>query len=337
MKSVTRIENISSESKIAIYLTEDEGSPLLGLALANALKKRYQQHNVIWIGDLSSEELLLKSPSVDEFHSLSSIKKESFFSDNKIEIIFFLSRWNPLAKLAKKAKVPHRITFKESFKDRWLYSQTLQRDLNLPLYKQYLQFASFLDGEIEEDSAMNFPYPDEYDRLMQFKGTIKKDAVNLILMPYKKGAKWIYPLPNYFDLVEKLPRYRFQFFILGSEQDGEMIRKYQPNLFYPPSVTDMTGKLSSEETYDFIAAADGLVSFDHTSLQLAAELKISAFGIISPKHKNHFLPNEKLQLLFNEKEECNCVTPPCKCQQTYPVEDLIQHVLNTFGETEDIE
>lgn len=198
-------------------------------------------------------------------------------------------------------------------------SELHEAELNLKLLNPILN-----NSNIELDRIQNFygfteiePVPDQFEKL------ISKDKFNLILHPKSKGSAREWGLKNFGNLIELLPKDKFQIFITGTEEEGKLLKKDILNKY--TDVIDMTGKLSLTELIGFIKKTDGLIAASTGPLHIAAALGKVALGIyppIRPMHPGRWAPIGPKASFVVENRECS----KCRNENTCECIENIQPV-----------
>ncbi len=313
--------------KIIISRTDSIGDVILTLPLCGYLKKIYPNIEIVFIGRKYTEAIILKSSFVDRFldkDQLIETPSPNPLEEIQADVIIFAFPDKEIAMLAKNARIPLRIGTSHRW-FHWLYCNrrvSFSRK-NSTLHEAQLNFKLLAPLGIQYLPEIN-EIPSLYgltvnpESKTKFKAFLKKGLINIILHPKSKGSARDWQLNNYFKLLESVPKHHFHFFISGTAQEGEQIRREFKEIFLLPFVTDMTGKFSLNDFIDFIAAADGLIACSTGPLHIAAALGKKAIGIyppMKPIHPGRWMPIGKEASYLSLEKDCQeCrKTMQCAC------------------------
>ena len=243
--------------------------------------------------------------------------------------MFFLLK--EIAALAKKAKIPlrigttgrlyHYLTCNKLVAITRRHSNLHESQLNLKLLKPVLGSANYSLSEIAAYYGLTKiePLKEEIKTLLSTR------KFNLILHPKSKGSAREWGTKNFIKLIEILPIEKFQLFITGTNEEGNLIRQDILNRF--PFVIDLTGKFSLKELISFINQADGIVAASTGPLHIAAALGKHAIGIyppIKPMHPGRWAPvGKNARYLVVNKDCSDCRNRGhCECIESINPEDI---------------
>ena len=196
-----------------------------------------------------------------------------------------------------------------------------EAQLNIKLVEKITALDSLPLNEIDTYYGLT-RLPDLNEAL---SGLLSKDKRNVILHPGSKGSAREWGIDNFTRLISLLPPDKFQVFISGTEEEGEMLK--DTKMFDADHVTDITGKMKLGEFMSFIRQCDSLVAASTGPLHLAAALGIQAIGIyppIRPMHPGRWAPiGKKASYLVKDKECSDCrETGACHCMKEIEAEEV---------------
>ena len=288
---------------IIISRTDSIGDVVLTLPVAAALRQRYPDAEILFLGRKYTEAVISVSKHVDRFINWDEIgalpadKGAETLRAYGADMIIHVFPRKEIAFLAKKAGIQYRM----GTTGRWYHWVTCNRlvrlsrrnsglheaQLNLRLVRSINDGRLYTTDEVGQMFGMTrLPALDE-----SLSSLLTKDKFNLIIHPRSKGSAREWGFENFHKLVGSLSGDRFSIFITGTEEEGREIRK--SGLASMAGVTDLSGRLSLGELIAFIAASDGLVAASTGPLHLAAAMGKIAIGIyppIRPMHPGRWAP-----------------------------------------------
>ena len=317
---------LSPNPKIIISRTDNIGDVVLTLPLAKALKEKYPQAEILFLGKKYIKPLIDCCENIDQFidwDTLSAMparlshsggpEDESvhFLKELKAEIIIHVFPRPQIAKLAYKAGIKYRIGTSHRFYN-WLYCNK-RVDFtrkNSPLHEAQLNF------ELAKPLGITvIPTLEELGKSYgltklpmlndEWKKELATGKFNLILHPLSRGSARNWDWKNYNRLIEILPADKVQLFVTGTDAESALIT--ENILIYHPEVTDMTGRLDFEQLIAFIANADALVAASTGPLHIAAALGKRAIGLypsIRPMHPGRWAPLGPKATYLTLKKDC---------------------------------
>ncbi|MEH0158034.1 glycosyltransferase family 9 protein [Limibacter armeniacum] len=315
--------------KIVINSTGTERDTFLNLPVAGFLKEKVPGCEIYFIAHEHSRFLVASSKLVDGFVSVRNVLAE--LKDIVPDVIIFLNKDKQIAKAAKNAAVPLRICEKSSVTDRLYYNKRLVLDKTETTSLRSLAFvAKALELDFECKVQLEWLGMEEpVSSRMKYRGIIKKTLYNVVLYPFAKGEDKIWPLVKYLELVESLPKHQFNFIVVGSEWEGNLLKQYLPELFRQPNVKDMTGMESLQEAMDLIVHADTLISFNSLLAHWTSTLGKSTLMVTAPAELPYYQPlNPDIKLLVIDNIGCNTCTQKKACACIKQVEvDIVKQAL----------
>ena len=328
---------LSSNPKIIISRTDNIGDVVLTLPLAKALKEKYPQAEILFLGKKYIKPLIDCCENIDQFidwDTLSNMPEDEstfFLKAIAAEVIIHVFPRPEIAKMAYKAGIKYRIGTSHRFYN-WLYCNR-RVDFtrkNSPLHEAQLNFKlaeplgittiPTLDELGRSYGLTKIPTLDEV-----WKNELNSGKFNLILHPLSRGSARNWDWKNYNRLIEILPADKVQLFITGTE--AESVQITENILMYHPDVTDMTGRLDFAQLIAFIANADALVAASTGPLHIAAALGKRIIGLypsIRPMHPGRWAPlGPKATYLALKKDCVECKNNNyCKCINSITAEQV---------------
>ncbi|MEZ5198599.1 MAG: glycosyltransferase family 9 protein [Bacteroidales bacterium] len=332
-----------SLKRIILSRTDSIGDVILTLPLAGILKKKMPEAEIYFLGRTYTRDVVETSKNVDYFIDWNEISKltpeeqESRIETLKADVIIHVFPVKEIAFLAKKANIPLRI----GATGRWYHYFACnklvplsRRNSGLHEAQLNLKLALPLTGTLEIDL---YAIPDYYgfSKVLPLKEADQKrlntTKFNLILHPKSKGSAREWGLENFARLIEILPKDKFEIFITGTKEEGELAKK---DLLEKHShIVDLTGQFSLKELIGFINGADGLVSASTGPLHIAAALGKHALGIyppIRPMHPGRWAPLGKQADYFVADKTCSKCrkSNQCECMESISPELVKQKLLS---------
>lgn len=324
---------------VIISRTDSIGDVVLTLPMAGILKQKNPNLYIYFLGKTYTKPLVECCEYVDDFLDWSEIQQLSFeeqatfFKNLSAKQIIHVLPNQDVAKVAKKAKIPIRTGTRNRWYH-WLYCNQLvklsrrksnlhEAQLNLKLLPDFLEKPAPSLEEISGFYGLNRvePLPDRW------KSYIASDKINVILHTKSKGSGREWGLENFAELIQLLPKERYNIILTGTEEEGTLFRE---KLAVPyPFVHDLSGKLSLKELISLIRAVDALVACSTGPLHVAAALKKTAIGIyppIRPLHPGRWSPvGENAHVLVKniECEKCR-ESKDCECIRAIKPEQVME-------------
>jgi heptosyltransferase-3 len=311
---------LSSNPKIIISRTDNIGDVVLTLPLARALKQKYPDSEILFLGKRYIKPLIDCCININQFvdwDTLSAMPEEEstfFFKNIGAEVIIHVFPRPEIARMAYKAGIKYRIGTSHRFYN-WLYCNK-RVDFtrkNSPLHEAQLNFKLAEPLAIKDIPSLaelgnSFgltkipPLNDEWKKL------IDPHKFNLVIHPLSRGSARNWDWKNYNKLIEILPAGKYKIFVTGTGEESAAIT--ENILLYHPAVTDLTGKLDFTQLIAFIANVDGLVAASTGPLHMAAALGKKTVGLypsIRPMHPGRWAPlgpNAKCLALSKDCTDC---------------------------------
>ena len=328
--------------KIIISRTDSIGDVILTLPVAGVLKKHHPEIKIYFLGKSYTKDIADASDNIDHFINWDEIQKlEPKKQIQKIteigaDAIVHIFPVMEIAYLAKKAKIPVRIGTTGRVFHYFTCNKLVplsRRRSNLHEAQLNLKLIEFLTKKRYNSSEIyNYYGFNKIEPLNDsFKKLISKDKFNLILHPKSKGSAREWGSKNFAELIEILPKDKFEIFISGTKEDGELIKTEILNKF--PTVNNLTGKLSLKKLISFINETDGLIAASTGPLHIAAALGKYTLGIyppIKPMHPGRWAPLGKNADYFVADKECSKCKKSvhCECMENIQPESVKNKLLS---------
>ena len=304
--------------------------------MTGILKKNFPSCKIFFLGKKYTKPVIDCCEHVDEFidwDELSTRSEEEqikFISSIEAEAIVHVFPNRKIAALAKAAKIPERI----GTSHRWFHWFTCNELPNIGrkrsgLHEAQLNIKLLASLNLKTTYGLN-----EVNSFYGFKNTkqvppeildlIDKQRKNVILHPRSRGSAREWGLGNFSRLIEKLPEDKFNIFISGTKEEGEMMKDLIKN---NSRVHDLTGKLTLPELIAFIDACDSFVAASTGPLHIAAALGKKTIGLYAPMrpiHPGRWAPVGKKASFLTLDRNCNACrrNNNCKCIKKISASDV---------------
>jgi len=300
---------------IIISRTDSIGDVVLTLPMAGFLKNKLPDSKIFFIGKSYTQSVIERSSYIDHFinwdeiQTLSADKQIDYFSDLKADTIIHVFPNKEIAKISKKAGIKDRI----GTSHRLFHLFTCNKRINFSrrksnLHEAQLNLKLLLPLGIDltptlEDIQENYGFNKSIEA-GPLSHLLKKGKFNLILHPKSKGSAVEWGMDNFQNLMNILPEDKFEIFITGTKEEGDLISACIPD---QKNIHNVTGKMSLLQLINFIASADGLIAASTGPLHIAASSGIHALGLYStakPIHPGRWKPIGKYAeaIVFDEAE-----------------------------------
>ncbi len=275
---------------IIISRTDGIGDVILSLPVAGVLKKLYPDCKIIFLGKTYTQQIIKTCKYVDEFVDWDKLKQKENYIETiknlKADILIHVFPNKNIARAAKRAKIPIRLGTTNRLYH-WNTCNKLVRlsRKNSPYHEAQLNLKLITPLGAKKLYNLN-EIPDYYgftnikSLTQEFEKILSKNKLNLILHPKTKGSAQEWGIANFAKLIEILPYNKFKIFITGTYKESEIIKEFL--IKKHPYITDLTGKLTTEELISFISCADVIVAASTGPLHIAAALDKYAIGLYSP-------------------------------------------------------
>lgn len=323
---------------IIISRTDSIGDVVLTLPMAGIIKKNIPGSKVIFLGRNYTRDVIHLSEHVDEFISYDDILKldakdqiNAFKKLNATHIIHVFPV-KEIAILAKKIGIKNRI----GTTNRLWHWLTCNIKVKLSRKNSDLHEAQ-LNTKLLEPLEIHKPFSlDELASLYGFtkipaleksyESLIDYSKTRIILHPKSKGSAREWGLDNFSKLIGTLNKNKYQLFVSGTAQEGELVKEL---IAKHPDLIDLTGKLSLQQFISFINQCDVLIAASTGPLHIAAALDKKAIGLFAPMrpiHPGRWKPIGKhAEFLVLNKNCSDCrKSMDCHCIREIQTQDVIK-------------
>ena len=288
---------INNPKKIVISRTDSIGDVALTLPLAGILKKKYPNAHLIFLGNTYTKPIINCSTSVDEVWEWAEIQKMEdqeqlkWLKSQNIDVFIHVFPRRELARLAKKAKIKHRIgtshrlyhfltcNHKPNFTRK--NSDLHEAQLNTKLLAPFVITKTYSLNELSV--LANFSkIPELNANLKTLLTTGKK---NLIFHSKSQGSALEWGVEKFIELATALDQEKFNIFFTGTEQESVFFRNKLPQ---QNNIIDLSGKMDLNQLIAFISKSDLLVACSTGPLHIAGLSNIYTIGLFTPKKPLHF-------------------------------------------------
>jgi len=288
---------INNPKKIVISRTDSIGDVALTLPLAGILKQKFPNTTIIFLGNTYTKPIIKCSTSVDEIWEWAEIQKMEdqqqlkWLESQNIDVFIHVFPRRELARLAKKAKIKHRIgtshrlyhyltcNHKPNFtrKNSDLHEAQLNTKLLTP-------FGINHSYSLEELSILtNFSKITELNKGL--KSQISTDKKNLILHSKSQGSALEWGVDKFIELAKSLDQTKYTIFFTGTETESQFFRNKLPQ---QNNIIDLSGKMNLDQLIAFISKSDLLIACSTGPLHIAGLSNINTIGLFTPKRPLHF-------------------------------------------------
>ena len=323
---------------IIISRTDSIGDVVLTLPMAGIIKQFLPQSNIIFLGRNYTKDVIALSEHVDEFVSYDDILKlnpneqiDAFKKLNATHIIHVFPV-KEIARLAKQAGIKNRIgttnrlwhwftcniKISLSRKNSDLHEAQLNTKLLVPLgiTKEFSL----------EDLTSNYGFTKIPVLEKIHADLIDKTKTAIIIHPKSKGSAREWGLDNFSNLITQLDKTKYQIFISGTAQEGELLKDL---ILKHPEVTNLTGKLSLQQFIAFINECDTIIAASTGPLHIAAAIGKKAIGLFAPMkpiHPGRWKPiGKQANYLVLNKDCDDCLkTMDCHCIREIKIMEVIK-------------
>ncbi|WP_374948755.1 glycosyltransferase family 9 protein [Mucilaginibacter sp.] len=288
---------------ILISRTDAIGDVVLTLPMAAYLKEQYAGCRVSFLGRNYTAAVIKCCTAVDAFLSLDDItglphaRQAAWLKEKEVDAIIHVYPNKQVARIARQAgiklrigttnRIHHWFTCNKLVKLSRKKSELHEAQLNLMLLRPFgLRGVPSL-----ADVAGHYKFQNNDTLPINLGNNLKPDKFNLILHPKSHGSGMEWGLNNFKQLIDQLPREKFNIIISGSDKEKAVLAPWIATL--PLYVHDLTGKMSLSEFISLIFKADGLIASGTGPLHIAAASGIRALGLfpsLRPIHPGRWAP-----------------------------------------------
>ena len=266
-------------SNVIISRTDSIGDVVLTLPVAAALKKKFPEMKIGFMGNAYTKSVIEACEYVDMFIDVEDFLNDIILVCNEIpKAIIHVLPVKVIAKRAKELKIPIRIGTRNRIYH-WAtcnYLVELSRkksilhesQLNLKLLKPFGLTQNLSTEELWQFFGLTKIKPLD----QRLASLIDDKKYNLIIHPKSRGNGREWGLVNFIKLVRLLDKNKFKIFISGLEKEKIALNPLFNEV--GESVTNITGIMNLSEFMSFIANCNGLVASGTGPVHLAAALGI---------------------------------------------------------------
>jgi ADP-heptose:LPS heptosyltransferase len=276
--------------------TDSIGDVVLTLPMAGVIKKLHPTARVIFMGRSYTKPVIDLCVHVDMFLNYDDIQQlsledqKTFFKPLHIDFFVHVFPVKAIAAMAKAIGIKNRIgTTNRLF--HWFSCNKLVRlsRKKSPLHEAQLnlKLLSFLHADTafglhEIPKFYGFErVPKTNSPVMQL---LDQSKIKVVLHPKSKGSAKEWGLDNFAKLIAALDASKFQVFIGGTKEDGELMAEF---LKVNTAAVNVCGQLNLTEYIDFISRCDALVAASTGPLHIAAALNKKSIGLFTSKRPMH--------------------------------------------------
>jgi heptosyltransferase-3 len=321
--------------RILISRTDSIGDVSLTLPMCQALRNKYPEAEIIFIGKNYTRPVVKCFKAIDDFWDIDELFNQPITSQLEqlqADCIIHVFPNKKLAFLAKKAKIPIRIG--TSHRVFHLFTCNMRPNFtrkNSKLHESQLNFHLLAPLGITE-----IPSFQQIQELVEFQAIEtelpswlpkSKDEV-VILHPKSKGSALEWPLEKYMDLATQLANSGKMVCFTGTEQEGIQFRHLVP---VHDRIIDTTGKLSLAQLIAFISRSNALVACSTGPYHIAGLSGIHAIGLFSmrrpidPGRWQAIGPKAEF-LVFDEACKVCKKGSLCSCIENIAVSSVVQAI-----------
>jgi len=285
--------------RIIISRTDNIGDVILTLPMATAIKRKYPNSTILFLGKPYTRGIINSCAYVDEYLNWEEIRRDvQNLSDIGADLIIHVFNNREVAELAKKARIRKRLATSHRLYNLW----TCNRFVHFSRRKSDLHEAQLNLKMLTPLGIKNNFSPDDIIDLYGWKklapdckrfSTYFNAKFNLIMHMKSYGNAKEWPAQDFLSLAQLLPQDKFNIILTGTVEEGDQLKKEIPQIFNLPNVTNAAGKFDINTFFDFIQCSDGLISCSTGPLHIAAATGIRALGLYPsarPKHAGRWGP-----------------------------------------------
>ncbi len=316
-----------SNKTVIISRTDSIGDVCLTLPICGYLKAKFDGIRIVFLGNTYTAPILNCCKDIDEVISWKDLSEHSI--EKQIEIIKELNAFaiihafpkKEIARLAKKAGIPHRI----GTSHRLFHLTTCNHRVNFTR-KNAQEHESQLNFHLLKPCGLKvLPTLNEVSSFIHFETNhsvptwleeqMDSTKKSVILHPKSQGSAVEWGVQHFAELGEKLTAENYQVFYTGTEKEAVSFRH-----LVPENCVDTTGKLTLDELIAFIQGVDILVAASTGPLHIAGLLNRGTLGLFSPRrpiHPGRWMPlgNHSTTLVHDENcticksgKACDCIS-----------------------------
>lgn len=287
---------IHDPKHIVISRTDSIGDVALTLPLAGILKEKFPSARITFLGNTYTRPVIECSENVDEIWEWAELQKLSqpeqiaFLKSKKTDVFIHVFPRKEIAKLVKKAGIPHRIgtshrlfhlftcNHRPNFTRK--NSDLHESQLNTKLLSPLSITGDFSLSQLADLAGFKKIAP----LTSELKALLDSGKKNIILHPKSQGSAREWAIENYTGLATELDETKYNIFFTGTEKEGLLFRHLIPE---KTNIFDVTGKMNLYELISFIKSSDLLIAASTGPLHIAGLTGINALGLFSEQRPTH--------------------------------------------------
>ena len=281
-----------AKGKVIISRTDSIGDVLLTLPICAALKRDFPHLKIVFLASNYTIPVVQHCSAVDEIVNATDLLQLSLEDQLaklkliKADAIVHVFPNKAIAKLAKKAKIPHRI----GTSHRLFHFLTCNHRINFTRKNSIFHEAQLNFHLLEPFGYAELPSFESLNQsLSYFQSSLKEipfpfqnDRKKIILHAKSQGSAVEWPLEKYNELAHKLVEMDLAVYFTGTEKEGVLIRK---GIEFGENCYDTSGQFSLEDLIAFIDQSDLLVACSTGPLHIAGSLNKNCIGLFTPKNQ----------------------------------------------------
>lgn len=282
---------------VVISRTDSIGDVMLTLPICAWIKESFPSSKLIFLCRNYTLPIVECFPMVDEIHSYDKLEllpvqgRVEAIRAWKADVFIHVFPHKEIAKIAKKAKVKHRIgTSHRSFHlltcDIRLNFTRKKADeheaqLNFELLKPF-GLESLPSLHVVKQKMRRFQVRHKLEEPQN--SLLASNKKKILLHPKSQGSAVEWPIENYVSLALQLVELGHKVFFTGTEIEGKSFKEVIPK---HEDIIDVTGRFTLREFIAFIDNVDGLVACSTGPLHIASALNKRAVGLYINKRPMH--------------------------------------------------
>lgn len=277
-----------SPKHIILSRTDNIGDVILTLPMAVAIKKAMPDCKISMLARNYVKDIILSKPEIDDFISWDELQEcdenEAIKTLAQADTLIHVFPNRKIAQLAKKAKIKTRIgslrkLYHLTTCNRWSTFSRSKSDLHeAQLNLKMLKTIGLPDNySLEQIRSMVAIKAQPMSQTVE--ALFSQTKFNLVLHPLSNGNGREWPLSYFKQLVDGLPKDRFQIIITGTQ--AEQARLAQAGLLNGETI-DAVGHLKLSEFISLLANSDGVVIGSTGPLHIASALGTPTLGLFAP-------------------------------------------------------
>lgn len=306
---------INKPKKIVISRTDSIGDVALTLPLIGILKEKFPDTTLIFLGNTYTKPIINCISNVDEVWSWAEISKMedqqqvAWLKAQNIDVFIHVFPRREIARLAKKAKITHRI----GTSHRMFHTLTCNHRVNFTRKKSDLHEAQLNTKLLKAFTIQESLSLDELYTYLQFnkievlknkfKTIIDPTKKQIVLHPKSKGSALEWGVDQFIQLSKDLSPIKYQIFFTGTEEESTYFRSKLPK---QNNIIDLSGKMNLSQLVAFINECHTLIAASTGPLHIAGLCNINAIGLFTnrkPLHPGRWQPLGEHVHIITEKNQ----------------------------------